>query len=91
MVLCLLIHQKNHTVVLTHTVTGSKKMIILELRFCHVVYKTYIQILLLNYFITENRKHLLYLLCNIVRTTFTNSVHLFIYLSSYYIFEIIFL
>jgi len=87
MILCLLIHQKNHTVVPTYTVTGSKKMIILELRFCHVVYKTYIQILLL----TAICKHLLYLLCNIVRTTFTNAVHLFIYLSSYYIFEIIFL
>jgi len=32
----------------TYTVTGSKKMIILELRFCHVVYKIYIQILLLT-------------------------------------------
>jgi len=32
----------------TYTVTGSKKMIILELRFCHVVYKMYIQILLLT-------------------------------------------
>jgi len=47
---------KNHTVVPIYTVTGSKKMIILELRFCHVVYKTYIQILL---FITNSKSQTL--------------------------------